>query len=571
MSEPTIDVIMRTGGRPTALLERAVSSLARQSAGAVRLLLIRHGPADVEALRTLIGGALRSIEVIDAPGANRGRAMAAGLARVAAPYFAFLDDDDYLLEDHLRHLLRAVEDVAGLAFAYCDILVLDEAAPEAGLRLFREGPAQPPLGRITDRISVNAFLAERAALDGLPFDRWGLATAEDALLVAALLSRSTPVHTPHATCVYVQGRSDASAYLAHPDRAADELSFAREIAPARAMIEGKFGVAEIADEATYLAPFIAAARHAELFGGLKMRHAKFEIAAIRDAALATPVANDPGLATIAAPLAFEAVTGLVHETPSGGVEIEADQDYAYAARTSIDLPTDVRPAVISIQVSSGEGAFGLALADADHTLVAEARVDPRPIPLEIQLLWDRPEPPTLIVRRLSALGVASPHIRIDGFAFSFHCEALAGGGDRAEALKALTALARTPRSRLSPALAIAPRGEGRAILGETVEVELGETPWAYAFSWPLPSEAADAAMRVDLSPAPTSVFVLRVDTAWSAVGKRVEAPTGGRPNRLWLEPLTQGEAARLVIQAGAAPAGARVTLRGVFLYPNEAA
>ena len=423
MSDRAIDVIVRTGGRPAASLVRAVRSLARQSAGAIRLLLVRHGAADAAALQTLVGGALHSIEVIDAPGANRGRAMAAGLARVTAPRFAFLDDDDYLLEDHFLHLLHAAESVAAPAFAYCDILVQDEGTPRgADLSPFRKGPAQPPLGRITDRISVHAFLAARAALEGLRFSRWGQATAEDALLVASLLARSTPVHTPHATCVYVQGRGDASAYLSHPDRAADELTFAREIAPFRAIIEARFGIAEEMDETTYLAPFIAAARHAALFAELKTRPSDSGLAAVRDAVLVTPVATDPALASIGAPLAFEAAAGSARSMQQdGGVEIGAGEDYAYAARLPLDLPTEARPLTVAVRVSGADGAFGLALVDAGHSLLAEARVDPVSIPLEIQLSWDRREPPTLIVRRLNALGAEPSRVRIDGIALAVPC------------------------------------------------------------------------------------------------------------------------------------------------------
>ncbi len=564
-----IDVIVRTGGRAAALLERAIGSLARQTAGRIRVLLVRHGPADAEALQRLIGGALHSVHVIDAPGANRGRAMAAGLDGVLAPYFAFLDDDDYLLDTHFEGLLAALKRAPGSTFAYSDILAQDEGSgPGEGLRVWREGPAQPPLGHITDRISVHAFLAERSLLQGVPYARWGLSTAEDALLIASLLARGTPVHAPHATCVYVQGGADASAYLTHPDRAADELTFAREIAPLRAAIEARFGASKPMDEATYLAPFVDAARHAELFAGLRQRSAGSAVAAIRSGALAVPVAGNPALAAMAAPLAFEAVSGTVRAAEGGGVEIEAGQDYAFAARLPLDLVTTARPAIVAIRIGATQGRFGLALAGADHALRAEARVEAVPGGLEVQLIWENPEPPVLIVRRLAASGGERPFIGIDAIAIAFPCAALAPEADRADAEAALATLARTPRAIRSHALAQAPPGEGHPALG-AAEIGLGDAPWAYAFSAPLPAEAARAALRVNLGPADAAVYVLRVDETWAAVGERLEVPATSRPSTVWLEPLAEGAAARLVLQAGAAPCDRRVSLRGVFLYPES--
>jgi hypothetical protein len=241
---PRIDVVMRTGGRPLTIVRRAVRSLERQTAGRIRLLLVRHGPVDLSALRP--AGRLAEIVVIDAPGANRARALAAGLRQATGPYFAILDDDDYLLSGHFAGLLGAMRRAeSDHRIAYCDILRFDEAAaPGTGrLSLLREGPAHGALPSIIARFSSHCFLATSATLRTLRLDHWALATGEDSLLVAALLRRAVPLHAPGATAVYSQGRDDVSAFLEHPQRRADELALYAETAPWRAEIECRFSLA----------------------------------------------------------------------------------------------------------------------------------------------------------------------------------------------------------------------------------------------------------------------------------------------------------------------------------------
>lgn len=236
-----VDIIMRVGGRDLDVITCAIRSLERQSVGCIRLILVRHRSLDLSNLKP--AGRIAEIEIVDAPGANRGRALVHGLRAVRSPYFAILDDDDYLLADHLAGLGRALaRSWARDTVAYADILRRDDggAAEHGRMSLFREGPAAGELSSIIERFSSHCFLATSGTLRNIRFDHWALETGEDSLLVAALLRTATPVHVPAATAVYSQGRADASAFLEHPRRRADELALYAEAASWRHEIERQF-------------------------------------------------------------------------------------------------------------------------------------------------------------------------------------------------------------------------------------------------------------------------------------------------------------------------------------------
>lgn len=567
-----IDVVMRTGGRDEALLHRAVISLARQAAGALRLVLVRHGETDTDKLQTLQQGALKDITVVDAPGANRARAMAAGLAAVRAPRFALLDDDDYLLEDHFLHLLEASETVSAPALAYADILALDESEAGGGLSLWREGVATAPLGAVTNRISAHAFLAETGALQGVRFDNWALATAEDALLIASLLVQAHPVHSPHATCVYAMGRGDGSAYLAHPDRAQDELAFAREIAPNLSVIERKFAGPK-SEPATFLDPFLSAARRASLFTELRRQGDDANLGAIRHDAPATLAQQDETLATHTLTLRVEPIDGAARDLPGGAVAVTAARDYAYAAAIQLDEPADLRPLVIAVEARASGCAFGLALVDDTHAIISEAVLEPLPTILEVQLAWNRPASPRLVVRRLHSLGQQTSELFVHGLSLAYASEQLAPGGDEVEAQAVLASLAAAPRLICSPKLSSELSGVGHPLPlsadGATrMVIDLGAAPWAYATVVELP-RTTPAGIRVQLRDVAAPVFVLRVDEAWEQVGERLEAPASASGVDLLLEPVDACGPLRLVLQAGAAPGGRKVTLSHVLLYAAD--
>ena len=494
--------------------------------------------------------------------------MAAGLREVRAPYFAFLDDDDYLLADHYLHLLRAMDDVASPAFGYSDILATDE--PQAGgaaVSVWREGVAVPPLGRITDRISIHAFLAERQALEEAPFEEWDLATAEDALLVAFLLARSTPAHSAHASCVYVRGGGDGSDYLLRSDRAADELAFARAVAPLRQRVEVKFGEPQRLSTAEYLAPFESAVRRADLFTALRARPPGNDIFALFNDAFASPVSLDHALVSAEHGLSnLEASGGRVGLSPSG-VTVTTPAPFAYAARLPLDLLSPARPIRIAVQARCDGGTFGLGLVRPDYVLACEARLEPVSQPVEVQLAWDEPGAPALVLRRLT--GGEEAQLVIDRMSVAYPAEALAPQGSREQATLQLEALRRAPRllrssglTSWSPGQATTPHDLDLALPSE---LALGNAPWAYVHTVALP-EHGGGVLQAELENITSTVFLLAVDAEWTAVGERIEVSANERSASVLIE--VPQDACRLVLQADHRPQNGKVTLTRLAFYLN---
>lgn len=243
LGEPSIDIVIRTGGRGREYLQRAIASIAKQTVGRLRLIIVKYQPVDLTWLNEIDHGRIRDVEIIDCFGGNRGEALSRGIESIRSTYFAVLDDDDYLLASHFQHLLEAMADVeAHYRVGYSDILRLEEGGGDArnAVSLLKAGPGTADIYSLLGRFSSHCFLATSNVLSKIPTQHWRADTAEDGMLLFSILRHATPVHSPNATCIYSQGRSDASAYLEHPRRKEDEFSLTLEVAPFREAIERKF-------------------------------------------------------------------------------------------------------------------------------------------------------------------------------------------------------------------------------------------------------------------------------------------------------------------------------------------
>jgi len=251
LDDPLIDVVIRTGGRSTDYIRRAIASIDSQSAGRFRLIVVRYKDVDLDVVLAGPFKRIAEVEIVECPGGNRSRTLVAGLDAVRSPYFALLDDDDYLLDGHFQGLLQAM---AGCddryRFAYSDILQLDESgrAPLAegetpwdnGIILLKEGPAFGDIHTLLQRFSPHCFLATSNCLERFERAHWQSHTAEDVLLFCEILRNATPLHAPGSACVYAVGRADVSDFWNHPQRIDDELSLVTGISQYFQAIEGKF-------------------------------------------------------------------------------------------------------------------------------------------------------------------------------------------------------------------------------------------------------------------------------------------------------------------------------------------
>ena len=105
---PLVDVVVRIGERPPEVVERALRSIARQDCGTYRAILVDY--KSNEAMEAFAQDfRARNIVVTYVTSSDTGyrsTALWAGLARVEAPFFAILDDDDSVAPDHFPSLIE---------------------------------------------------------------------------------------------------------------------------------------------------------------------------------------------------------------------------------------------------------------------------------------------------------------------------------------------------------------------------------------------------------------------------------------------------------------------------------
>lgn len=105
-SEPLalVSVICRSMGRPQ--LNEALASVARQSYGNIQLLLVDAAGNGLDDL----AGAFDCTVISLGKQLPRPHAANAGLAACEGEYFLFLDEDDWIAEDHIQTLVRFLEE-----------------------------------------------------------------------------------------------------------------------------------------------------------------------------------------------------------------------------------------------------------------------------------------------------------------------------------------------------------------------------------------------------------------------------------------------------------------------------
>lgn len=171
---PSVDYIVRVGGRDVGFVRRCLSSLAAQTAPGVGAILVRYAPVPgLEAEMERWRPHLRRLHLIDLPpGSPSGRSTTlwAGLAAVEAELFGILDDDDALHPNHVASLTPLTRN--GAVAVAGSVRVWDDAG----------GPAPPP---------VSGDKAEHREFHGLPVaDRAGFLNERMQILSCVFLADS---------------------------------------------------------------------------------------------------------------------------------------------------------------------------------------------------------------------------------------------------------------------------------------------------------------------------------------------------------------------------------------------
>jgi len=289
LGDPTIDVIVRAGGRPLAILERALQSIDDQTVGSFRILLVRYRGLDVAPLAGRAWRRIKAFETFDVPGGTRAETLCRGLKAVASSWFACLDDDDFWGPDHIEALLVSARHCsAERAFAYSGLVESDDRAP-AGVEARRVSMLRRGAGNLLDILGVfglHCFLARRGLLEDVDLEDWTLTTAEDTALIGQLLAKADIAYSYRPTAFISVGGDDRSNFLKDPRRPENVVEAFLRIGPGMEVIEQKSpkpaleALARITDALAEA----ARARAAELAS-----QAKGQVLVLGDDLLATPL------------------------------------------------------------------------------------------------------------------------------------------------------------------------------------------------------------------------------------------------------------------------------------------
>ena len=120
-TSPLVSIIVRTKDRPKLLCE-ALRSIASQTYDTIEVVLVNDGGCtlDIEYLKKNLGETTL-VHVQNEHSLGRSGAGNIGLAHCRGKYFAFLDDDDALLPDHLQTLISFLEN-SDYKIAYSDVI-----------------------------------------------------------------------------------------------------------------------------------------------------------------------------------------------------------------------------------------------------------------------------------------------------------------------------------------------------------------------------------------------------------------------------------------------------------------
>ncbi|MFC7407870.1 rhamnan synthesis F family protein [Hydrogenophaga atypica] len=215
-NEPLVSVIVRSMDRPS--LADAVGSVARQTYKHIEILVVNAKGGQHSDVAPIAGG--RPVRLVNQAGAGLSRSAAAnaGLATVQGAYFAFLDDDDALDEDHFAGLLEVARVHTPNTVVYAGIRGVDGDDPaKKVLRVFAD-EYEPGKLLVGNFIPIHGPLVPAALLaHGARFDE-SLSLYEDWDFWLQLSRHAPFVLSPKVTGTYtINGTSGVNPMVATPD------------------------------------------------------------------------------------------------------------------------------------------------------------------------------------------------------------------------------------------------------------------------------------------------------------------------------------------------------------------
>ncbi len=198
-----VSFIVRTKNRPSMLRE-AIRSIAQQTHSHIELLVINDGGDDVSTLieEEAIGSIRRIHHLHNPVSLGRARAANLGLEHASGDYIGFLDDDDWLLPEHVQFLIARLDAAPAAIAAYSGVeMVHFENGHETQMHVFND--AFDPLRLAYNNfMPIHAVLFRRRAIErGCLFDEQ-LEQYEDWHFWLQLARLGTFVHVNDITAKY---------------------------------------------------------------------------------------------------------------------------------------------------------------------------------------------------------------------------------------------------------------------------------------------------------------------------------------------------------------------------------
>jgi hypothetical protein len=142
---PSVSFIMRTGGRSRPFLERALDSLAAQNYPKLQVIFVLHKRFDwMDEIVAKYTPAL-TFKIVEALGSLRSTAIVRGMEAVDTDLFGMLDDDDELLPNHVRTLVKTLRHHDGrdwrgsILLAYASSFIVSDGKVYPERQQWRDG------------------------------------------------------------------------------------------------------------------------------------------------------------------------------------------------------------------------------------------------------------------------------------------------------------------------------------------------------------------------------------------------------------------------------------------------
>jgi len=399
---PTVDVIVRCGGRPIDMIMRAVRSIDRQTSGRFRVIFVRYKPIDLSELTGREWHNITECTVVDCFGGNRSATLCAGLRHVHSTYFAVLDDDDYWLADHIEHLWDALRcNDPATAYAHSGTIGFQQVNPTDPAethRIHNVRPAQGDIWSIMGSFAMNSFLCSSGLLRYLNLDKWELETAEDSVLQATMIAHANVAFTHRATACFQRNSLDSSRFANHMKRAEDEFDCFTRIADLIPAIERKFAQTGLNpwERLGWALDRIHTSRKQAALAGLTAHVLKEgQIAdSLHDLAGIVPLILDLAQAEIQA----AGATALVED----GREIDIhppSSAWAYGLQIPLDqFLTQVGAGWLVCEFGPGNIPFGLGILNERGEFAVREECPATTLPLEMWLPFDGASASRLVVQ-----------------------------------------------------------------------------------------------------------------------------------------------------------------------------